>query len=135
MSTLIRNSDLFPSLFNGFFNDEYVETFKPSANIIENDDAFEVELALPGYKKDDFKIEVSGNMLSVSTEFTEEDNEETDKYLRREFSFKSFNRSFRLPRTVESEKIEASFENGILSLNIPKREDAKTKEPRLIAVN
>lgn len=135
MNTLVRNYDLFPSLLNGFFNEDYVERFTPSANIKENDGGYEVELALAGYNKEDFKIEVNNHTLTVSTESKSESEETEENYVRKEFSYNSFSRSFRLPKTVDSDKIEASYENGILKLEIPKKEEAKAKEPRLIAIN
>lgn len=136
MNTLVRNYDYLPSLFNTFFNEATpANSFSPSANIKETDTSFEVELALPGFKKDDFKIEVNDKMLTISSEISNESEEKKENYIRQEFSYKSFSRSFRLPRTVDSEKIEATYENGVLSLNIPKKEEAKVREPRLISVN
>lgn len=138
MKTLVRNYDSFPALFNELLNNNGVATNPkpaPSANIKESEEAFEIELALPGFKKEDFKIEVQDKSLTVSSESKTENEDSTENYIRKEFSFNSFSRSFRLPRTVDSEQIVAEFENGILTLTLPKREEAKAKEPRLIAIN
>lgn len=138
MKTLVRNYDSFPALFNELLNNSGVATNPkpaPSANIKESEEAFEIELALPGFKKEDFKIEVQDKSLTVSSESKTENEDSTENYIRKEFSFNSFSRSFRLPRTVDSEQIVAEFENGILTLTLPKREEAKAKEPRLIAIN
>ena len=138
MKTLVRNYDSFPALFNELLNNSGVATNPkpaPSANIKESEEAFEIELALPGFKKEDFKIEVQDKSLTVSSESKKENEDSNENYIRKEFSFNSFSRSFRLPRTVDSEQIVAEFENGILTLTLPKREEAKAKEPRLIAIN
>jgi HSP20 family protein len=138
MKTLVRNYDSFPAIFNELFNNSGVATNAkpaPSANIKESEEAFEIELALPGFKKEDFKIEVQDKSLTVSSESKTENEDSTENYIRKEFSFNSFSRSFRLPRTVDSDQIAAEFENGILTLTLPKREEAKAKEPRLIAIN
>lgn len=137
MKTLVRNYDSFPALFNEIFNNGVTPNIKlsPSANIKESEESFEIQLALPGFKKEDFKIEVQDKSLTVSSEVKTESEDSTENYIRKEFSFNSFSRSFRLPRTVDSEQIAAEFENGILILTLPKREEAKAKEPRLIAIN
>lgn len=129
MKTLVRNYD---SLFNEFFNNAYGSALSPSANIKESDTAYTIDLAIPGFSKDNFKIEVRDRVLEVSS-VAESENEEN--YLRKEFSYRSFRRSFRLPRTVDTDLISAVYENGVLSLDLPKKEEAKAKEPRLISIN
>jgi HSP20 family protein len=135
MKTLVRNYDSFPALFNEIFNNGEVASTRttPLANILESEIAFEIQLALPGFNKDNFKIEVQDKSLTVFSEMPKE--EASSNYIRKEFSFNPFSRSFRLPRTVDSEQISAEYENGILTLTLPKKEEAKSKEPRLIAVN
>jgi HSP20 family protein len=94
-------------------------------------------MAAPGMKKDDFKIELDGNLLTISSEKTEtiEDSRENEKYSRKEFSYQSFQRSFNLPKdVVDEDKIEAHYDNGVLKLMIPKKEDAKKKSPRKILI-
>lgn len=108
----------------------------PAVNIRETNDAYMVEMAAPGMKKEDFKIELDGTSLSISSEHKEEKNDKDgDNYKRREFSYQSFYRTFHLPKdVVDSEKINAKYENGILRLQIPKREEAKHKPARLINI-
>ncbi|MBW7839944.1 MAG: Hsp20/alpha crystallin family protein [Chitinophagaceae bacterium] len=92
-------------------------------------------MAAPGKKKEDFKIELDGTALSISSEQRNESEEKDDNYSRREFSYQSFYRTFHLPKdVVDSEKINAKYEDGILKLEIPKREEAKEKPSRLIEV-
>lgn len=108
----------------------------PKVNIQETDNEFRVEMAAPGMKKEDFKIELDNNLLSISSELSKEDEEHGDgKYSRREFSYQSFQRSFRLPETVEADKIKAKYEDGVLRLMIPKREEAKRKPARTIKIS
>lgn len=130
MKTLVRNYD---SLFNELFNNSPSQVFSPSANIKESETAYAIELAIPGFQKDNFKIEVRDRILEVSS--VSESENEKDNYLRKEFSYSSFSRTFRLPRTVDADQISASYENGVLTLDLPKKEEAKAKEPRLISVN
>lgn len=141
-----NNSSVFPNLFDDFFNRELfnwgnnnyssTSTTVPSVNIRENADAYEVEVAAPGMEKNDFEIKLDGNLLTISS--SKEDNHETEEgnYTRREFSYQSFQRSFELPRdVVDQENIQAKYENGLLLLNIPKKETAKQKPPRLIEIS
>lgn len=111
-------------------------TTLPSVNVKENDDRFAIEVAVPGFDKDDFKIEVHNDLLSISSEkeVSNEEKDENEHYSKREFSYQSFCRSFNLPNTVDSEKIDASYEKGILTVVIPKREEAKPKGPRAIEI-
>ena len=141
MKTVLRNYDnlnSFPALFNGFFGDANISKFNsnlPSANIKETEENYGIELVAPGYKKDSFKVEVHERNLTISAEEKTESEEKTETFLRKEYSFGSFTRSFRLPTTVNSEKIEANYKDGILHLTIPKKEEAKVKEPILISIN
>jgi HSP20 family protein len=125
MKTLVRNYD---SLFNEIFN---TPSITPAANISESEEGYSIELAIPGFSKDEFKIEVQERLLQVSSN---KETSEEKKYLRKEFSAQSFHRSFRLPKTVNTDAIEAQYENGVLVLHLPKLEEAKPKEPRLIAI-
>ncbi len=134
MKTLVRNYDSFPALFNDFFINNNSNSFSPLANIKENENSFEVELAIPGFKKDDFKVEVNDKTLTVSSEVSSEDEETAGTFVRKEFSYNSFSRSFRLPRTIDTDQISANYENGVLALTLPKKEEAKPKEPRLISI-
>ena len=119
----------FEKLYAPFQN----EGFVPSANIRENEKNFEIELAVPGMKKDDFKINLENNVLTISSEMEEEQKEENKNFTRREFTYGSFSRSFTLPKIVETEQIKASYENGILHIQLPKKEEAKISKQIAIA--
>ncbi len=147
MTLVKRNgkSDYMPSIWNNFFNndlfnwdDNYAGSGSsvPAVNIKETPDNFHVEMAAPGMDKKDFKIELDGSSLTISAQ---KENEREDKngenYSRKEFSYQSFYRTFHLPKeVVNGDKIEAKYENGLLKLDIPKREEAKQKPSRLINV-
>ena len=106
----------------------------PAVNIKENEKSFELELAIPGQKRDDFNIEVDEQVLTISMEARAEDEEVTDHYTRKEFSFSSFSRSFTLPDTIDESKIDASYREGILRVLLPKREEALPKPKRMISI-
>ena len=119
-----------------FYVDENVKYGVPPVNISENKEGFEIEMAAPGYQKTDFAANVDGNTLTISvdknTENQGNENEvtkETEQYIyRQEFSFNSFSRSFTLPEGVDTEKIQGSYENGILTISIPKLPEEVTKK-------
>ena len=113
------------SLLNDSFLSERNVAAAPAVNIAETENAFEVALAVPGLKKDDIKISLDKNVLSVSAEIKTETTDETKKYSKREYNFNSFKRSFTLPQSADSSKIEAAYVDGILTLNIAKKEEAK----------
>jgi HSP20 family protein len=143
--SLARFSDQYPSLFDRFFENDLFDwsnrnfsstnTTLPSVNIKESDDDFEVEVAAPGFSKNDFKIELNRDMLTISSD-KEVNNEikEGQQFTQREFSYQSFSRSFTLPNIVDSEKIGAKYENGILRITIPKKEESKPRPARQIAI-
>jgi HSP20 family protein len=146
--TLIRRSDYLPTwanLVNDFFNTDFSDwslshysdtnTTLPAVNIKENTDGFMVEMAAPGMAKDDFKIELNNDLLTISSEKkNEHETKEGETYTRREYSYQSFSRSFTLPKSVDAEKISAKYENGILSIEIPKKEEAKPKPAKQISI-
>lgn len=125
--------DLFDEMERKFFNPFRENGFIPATNIIENENSFSIELAAPGMKKDDFKINLENSVLTLSSEKKMENNEEKENYTRREFQYGSFRRSFNLPKTVETDKIKASYENGILKVEIPKKEETKVSKEIQIA--
>jgi HSP20 family protein len=108
---------------------------KPMANVIENDNAFELELSVPGYDKKDISINLDNNVLTISSEkeFNEED--ENTNYTMREFSQSSFSRSFTLPKSVNIDKINAAYKNGVLNLTLPKKEEEKMKLNKVIKIS
>ncbi len=98
----------------------------PATNILEDDKGFEIQLAVPGMKKEDFRMEMEDNVLSVFFEKNEEEKETTGtEYLRREFEMEAFTRSFSIPKTVDAENIKAKYDNGILYISIPKMDKAR----------
>jgi HSP20 family protein len=106
----------------------------PPVNIAEKDNEYLVSLAVPGMKKDDFKIDVDGNLLTISSEKEESKEEKEHKFTRKEYSYSSFSRSFTLPDEVNKEKIEARYEDGVLKLTLPRKEGIKKSEAKHIAV-
>jgi HSP20 family protein len=136
----------FPGFFDDFFNRDLFDwrlsnysntgTSMPAVNIRETPEAFEVEMAAPGMAKSDFKIELEGNNLTISSEKRNENEEkEGENYSRKEFSYQSFSRMFTLPKdVVDAENIKAKYEDGVLRLQIPKKEEAKLKPPRVIEI-
>jgi HSP20 family protein len=143
MKTPMKRSGLFPGMIDDFFRSElYSPAWTaqmnrqiPAVNISENEEGFNVELAAPGLKKEDFKINLDGNLLSISSEQKMENETKEGNYSRREFNFSSFSRSFTLPDDlVDAEKISAKYENGLLHLEIPKKETIKKQGPRTINI-
>lgn len=124
------NRDL-PSFFTPNFNTGIT---LPKVNIREAKDAYFVDMAVPGMKKSDFHIDLDNNVLSISNE-AEGNKEAGDNYTQREFGHASFKRSFSLPETIKEEKIKAGYTNGILSIHLPKKEEAIQKPPRKIKVS
>lgn len=108
----------------------------PAVNIRETNDSFEVEMAAPGMTKKDFRIELDNNLLTISSEKKQEnEHKEGDRYTKREFCYQSFQRSFSLPKeVVDGEKIQAKYEDGVLRLSIPKKEEAKPRPPKQIEI-
>lgn len=107
----------------------------PSANVIETEKEYRVELAVPGLTKNDFKIEMENNLLTVSAEKEEEKNEKEKGFTRREYSFNSFSRSFTLPENMMAEKIDAKYEEGVLKIFVPKKEVTPQKPKKEITVS
>jgi HSP20 family protein len=147
MPLIKRNESLmnFPALFDDLFNRDLfnwnnsnysaTRTTLPSVNIRETDDGFEVEMAAPGMDKKDFNISLEGNTLTIASQKKNEEEHKENGYSRREFSYQSFRRTFLLPKdVVDDEHIVARYENGLLLLQIPKKEEVKKKAPRLIEI-
>jgi HSP20 family protein len=118
-------NDVFDSILNEtFFSDRLVSRV-PAANISESADHYHVELAAPGLKKDDFKVNLDRNVLSISVEQTTESADSQRNYSKREYSYNSFVRSFTLPESADDSKINAIYTDGVLKIDISKREEAK----------
>ena len=131
---------MFPSLMNDFFKPDWFggmeryENTLPAVNIKENETDYELELAIPGQKKEDFNVTIDDSIMTVSMETGSEETHSEEQFTRKEFSYRSFKRSFTLPETVNEDKIEASYVDGILKFSIPKREEAIPKPKRTIAI-
>ncbi|MEY3398993.1 MAG: hypothetical protein RL220_1587 [Bacteroidota bacterium] len=132
MDKLVKRNILFPeidSFFDDFFRKDLmdwksgVEGTVPSVNVNETDKGFEIEMAAPGMKREDFKIQVKDDVITISSERKEEKDEKDQKgnYTRREFSYQSFSRSFSLPQAIERDSIEAAYDNGILNVTIDRK--------------
>jgi HSP20 family protein len=106
----------------------------PAVNIVENKNEYVVSMSVPGFKKEDFKIDVESNMLTISSEKEVSKEEKESKFTRKEYSYSSFSRSFTIPDEVNPEKIEAKYEDGILKLILPRKEEAKKITAKNIAV-
>jgi HSP20 family protein len=150
--SLTKFNNNFPSLIDEFFGRDMDQLFNwpvsnwpssrvgsnvPAVNIREDDDKYSLEVAAPGMKKEDFNVLLEDGLLTVSTEQKQENQQQDERraYTKREFSYHSFSRSFRLPNSCEQEHIRARYADGVLHLEIPKKEEAKRKAPRQIEIS
>ena len=144
--SLVRFSSQLPSVFDRLLegdlfdwsnrNYSITNTTLPSVNIKQNTDEYLVEVAAPGFNKGDFKLELNHDLLTISSEKkVENESNDGELFTKREFSYRSFSRSFTLPQTADYDKIEANYENGILAVRIPKKEEAKPKPAKTIEIN
>ncbi len=127
MNTMPAFNSIFNNLFDGMVTSDFRRMTSPSVNIIEAENEFKLQVAAPGMKKEDFKVNVENDLLTISAEVKQESSEKSEKFTRKEFSFGSFKRSFTLPETIDVENIKASYENGIMMLSLPKRIEMKPK--------
>lgn len=146
MTSLKRTNQYLPSFWDNFFsrnmmdwdnqNFSTTDTTLPAVNVKENDEAFEIEVAAPGMTKNDFRVSLENNLLTISSEKKEErKEEEKGRFTRREFSYQSFQRSFTVPENlVEGDKISAKYCEGILCITLPKKEEIKPKPAREISI-
>lgn len=137
----LANRSFRPFFLNGLFDDDFFPVVNtstssmPAVNIREDDKKFILDLAVPGMDKKDLKIDINEDVLTVSSESKHESEENREGYKRKEFSFSSFCRSFRIPENVDSNKIEANYTDGILTVNLPKMEEDKNKISRQIKIS
>ena len=132
----------FPGIWNDIFTKDFMpelfenDSFKnvPAVNIVEDNDGYTIEVAAPGLNKKDFNIVLENNQLTISSEKEDKNENQDEKIVRREFRYNSFCRTFTLPETVEGDKIRAKHNDGILYVNIPKKEIAKIKPARQIQI-
>lgn len=133
----------FPSIVDEFFGRDFMpDLFEfqtgvnmPSVNIIEGKDDYRIEVAAPGLEKKDFKINLDNNVLTITSEREDKSEEEKERYMRREFSYSSFTRSFSLPQSVDMANITANHKDGVLTIIVPKREDAEVKPTKQIEIS
>lgn len=138
-------SNSFNALIENFFGRTMDELFDsmanqytmPAVNIYEAGNAYKVEVAAPGLKKENFNIEVNNNVLTIQYKQMEENktSDEQNRFYKREFRFANFRRSFTLPKNVNLEGIQASYTDGILTVEVPKKEEAKNTNAITVAVN
>lgn len=141
MSLLVKKSYV-PNVWDNFWNTNWLSDFgfennksTPAVNVIENNDDYRIEVAAPGLRKDDFHINVENRVLTISSEKENKVDENTGRYVRKEFSYSTFTRSFSLPESVSEDKIKANYYEGVLSIELPKREEAKVKPAREIKIS
>ena len=146
MNPIMRSNNNLPSLIENFFGRDMNDFFNtntpamhnlPAVNVLEHEDGFRIEVVAPGLKKDAFKLNLNHNNLTISAyqETQNADKEQNgEKYTRREFSYSSFQRTFTLPTSVDADNIQASYMDGVLKIDVPKRDEAKVKPPRQIEI-
>jgi HSP20 family protein len=131
-------SNLLESFFGrdlaDFVGKDFANTV-PAVNVVESAEKFTVEVAAPGLKKENFQVNLNNNLLTIASKYEQTKEENKSKYARREFGFASFQRTFTLPNTVDANRIEAKYQDGILYIHLPKREEAKEKPPRQINIS
>ncbi|MES2734346.1 MAG: Hsp20/alpha crystallin family protein [Bacteroidota bacterium] len=144
-STLLGSSSLpvFSNLMENFFGRDLFDLTNqsfggtlPAVNIRETNDDFMVDVAAPGMKKEDFKVELENNLLTISAEKEQKNgNSNGENYTRQEFRYHSFIRSFGMPNNADADRIQATYHDGVLSIQVPKKEEAKKKAPRTIEIS
>ena len=129
LKTFLSNDDFFN---NDFFDEDGL---MPAMNVKEHKNDFEIEFAAPGFSKKDFEVTIDDNVLNVCGEKKEEKEEKDEDYTRKEFNYNSFKRSLTLPKSVNADQdIKATYKNGILKLNLLKKEEAKAQPKKVIEV-
>jgi len=144
---LENNFNLLPSLPSWFddmlgkgLGTEFMSNFNtgitlPAVNVIDTDNEFIIDMAVPGLKKNDFDIDIDNNILSIGVESKSEHDENTKNYTRREFGYSSFKRTFVIPESVNVDKISADYSDGILKVHLPKKAEAKKKPLKKIKIS
>ncbi len=131
----------FDNMFNEFFNNDFPVSFRngylqksPAVNVVENDDFYRIELAAPGLEKGDFEVKVENDLLEISAKKENKQEENGEKFTRREFNYFEFKRNFHLPETVDANSIKANYENGVLKVVLEKKPEAKPQPARTIEI-
>jgi len=137
MNLVIRQKPVFTSLIDDLFLNQdwsHISGSETAANIIETDDHFDIDLAAPGKKKADFKIELEEGILTISSEIEKKSTEKEGTLTRKEFGYGSFKRSFNIPDSVSTDKISANYKEGVLRVSLPKKEEALPQRKKLISI-
>jgi HSP20 family protein len=137
MNLIKKQKPVFTSLIDDLFLNQdwsHVHADVPSVNILETTDRFDIELAAPGRKKVDFKIELEDGLLTISSEAESKSTEIGASFTRKEFGYSSFKRSFNIPDTVLGDKINANYKDGILTVSLPKKEEALPQPKKRISI-
>ena len=140
MNIIRKTTPWFPSLFDEFFTRDFGIDLAPrthqtpAVNITEKEDAFHLELVAPGKEKKDFDVELEEDTLIISTNSDSGIVEDDTQFTRREFDYASFNRSFRIPETIDTKRIKANYKNGLLSIILPKRKEAIPEPKKQIEI-
>lgn len=139
-NTLPSLPSWFDDILGKSFGNEFMSNFNtgitlPAVNVIDSANEFVVEMAVPGLNKSDFEISIDNHVLAIGVEKKIENNEESENYTRREFGYSSFKRTFSIPESVDVDKISASYNDGIMKVLLPKREEAKKKPLRNIEIS
>jgi HSP20 family protein len=134
------NSRYIPAYWDDFFNDSFFSGMNrfnrtPSVNIVEGEKEFRIEMAVPGMTRDNFRIDMENDILTILSEKREEKEEKDHRYMRREFGSGTFKRSFRIPETIDQDHIEARYQEGILVISLPKQEEVIQKAARQITIS
>lgn len=133
-----KNQNWLPDIFNDFFDNDWMvrtNATAPAINVLENENSYEIEVAAPGMKKEDFKVHIdeNGNLaIEMEKKVDEKEEKKNGHYLRREFSYSKFQQTMVLPDDVEREKISAKVENGVLNVIIPKIEKSKPEDSKRV---
>ena len=143
MNKLVNYNPLSVSkFFDDFFNRDITDFFGsdgsltlPSVNVVENEDSYRIEVAAPGLEKNDFNLEVDGDMLIISAKKEASDEVKEDQYMRREFNYTSFRRTFQLPEGVNADEIGAKYDNGVLQVSLPKLEEVQAAPTKRIEIS
>lgn len=133
-----KNQPTLSNFFDNFFDKDFFDDknyYQPATNIVENKNSFDLEIAAPGMDKKDFKVSINDNILTISSEKEDESKEEGKNYARKEFVYGAFSRSFTLPETIDIDKIKAEYNNGILSIKLPKKDEAKMNVGKEIKIS
>jgi len=131
----VNRNPLFSDLMNQMWSDfDTNNKVKPATNILENENEFKIQISIPGWNKEDVKVEIDKTLLKISGQAKEDKEDSKDEYLRKEFKQYSFERAFTLPKEIDHEKINAEHMNGILEVSIPKNLKELEKMQRLIEI-